>query len=54
MTQRTASDEQASKLVTYLLETGLDGVGPLSGAEHLATEYLTTRATRTTTPAWRR
>jgi uncharacterized protein (DUF697 family) len=40
MTRRTASDEQASKLVTYLLETGLEGAGPLSGAEDLAAEYL--------------
>ena len=34
------NDPSASKLVTYLLEKGLGGAGPLSSAEDLATEYL--------------
>ena len=34
------TDASAGRLVSYLLEKGLDGVPPLSSAENLATEYL--------------
>ena len=37
---KALNDPTANKLVTYLLEKGLGGAGPLSSAEDLATEYM--------------
>jgi hypothetical protein len=39
-TQKSTQGASASRLVSYLLEQGLGGVGPLSSAERLAEEYL--------------
>jgi uncharacterized protein (DUF697 family) len=38
--QKSTHAASAGKLVTYLLEQGLGGVGPLSSAEQLAQDYL--------------
>ena len=40
MTQPDTSDISANRFVSFLLETGLAGAGPLSSAENLASEYL--------------
>jgi hypothetical protein len=34
------ASNDASRLASYLLDTGLGGIGPMSGAEALAAEYL--------------
>jgi hypothetical protein len=44
MTDRAPTEASANRLATYLLEKGLDGAGPLSGAEDLANEYLIDRS----------
>jgi uncharacterized protein (DUF697 family) len=44
MTDRAPTDASANRLAAYLLEKGLDGAGPLSGAEDLANEYLIDRS----------
>jgi uncharacterized protein (DUF697 family) len=40
MTEQAPNEASASRLATFLLETGLGGAGPLSSAEALAGEYL--------------
>jgi len=40
MTGQQSADAPAGKLATYLLEQGIRGIGPLSSAESLASEYL--------------
>lgn len=40
MTDREPSDAAAGALAAYLLDKGLGGLGPLSSAHNLATEYL--------------
>jgi uncharacterized protein (DUF697 family) len=40
MDERFNEDTTASQLANYLLEAGLNGMGPLSSAEDLAAEYL--------------
>ena len=40
MTEPDTSDVSANRFVSFLLETGLAGAGPLSSAENLAGEYL--------------
>jgi uncharacterized protein (DUF697 family) len=40
MTDDREADASGSAIATYLLEKGLDGLGPLSSAASLATEYL--------------
>ena len=40
MTGREPSEVSANGFVTFLLDTGLAGAGPLSSAEDLASEYL--------------
>lgn len=40
MTEHHPGDTPARNLAAYLLEQGIRGVGPLSGAEALAAEYL--------------
>jgi len=40
VTGRDPTDAAASALAAYLLDKGLNGLGPLSSAESLATEYL--------------
>jgi uncharacterized protein (DUF697 family) len=39
MTNRTPDEAAASRLARFLLDKGLEGAGPLSGAEDLANEY---------------
>jgi uncharacterized protein (DUF697 family) len=40
MAENDPGDAPAGTLATYLLEQGIRGLGPLSGAESLATEYV--------------
>jgi uncharacterized protein (DUF697 family) len=40
MTEPAAGERSAGQLASYLLDKGLDGLGPLSSAERLADEYL--------------
>ena len=47
MTDRAPTEASANRLAAYLLEKGLDGAGPLSGAEDLANEYLIDRSFET-------
>jgi uncharacterized protein (DUF697 family) len=44
MTDRAPTEASANRLAAYLLEKGLEGAGPLSGAEDLANEYLIDRS----------
>ncbi len=44
MTGRDPDKDSANRLVTFLLETGLAGAGPLSSAADLASEYLIDRS----------
>jgi uncharacterized protein (DUF697 family) len=39
MAERTPDDAAANRLARFLLDKGLEGAGPLSGAEDLANEY---------------
>jgi hypothetical protein len=41
MTGREHTEASANRLAAFLLEKGLDGAGPLSSAQDLASEYLT-------------
>jgi uncharacterized protein (DUF697 family) len=40
MTEAAAAGRSAGQLASYLLDKGLNGLGPLSSAESLASEYL--------------
>jgi uncharacterized protein (DUF697 family) len=40
MDEDQAAESNGSALATYLLEQGLEGLGPMSGAERLATQYV--------------